>query len=61
MYNSFGALDENTINKLAGVCFKAKQMDPTLGKMKMFWILRDFSLKMETKEGRQLNPDQYLS
>ena len=61
MYNSFGALDENTINKLAGICFKAQQMDPTLGRMKMFWVLRDFSLKMENKEGRQLTADEYLS
>ena len=35
-------------------------MDPTLGGMKMFWVLRDFSLKMENKDGRLLTPDEYL-
>jgi hypothetical protein len=46
MYNSFGALDENAINKFAAICLKAKSLDPTIGRLKMFWILRDFSLSM---------------
>lgn len=46
MYNSFGALDENTINKFAAICHKAESLDHGLKKIKMFWILRDFSLSI---------------
>lgn len=61
MYNSFGALDENAINKFAAICQKAQSLDATIvGKLKMFWVLRDFSLSMEDKQGKTISPDQYL-
>ena len=46
IYNSFGALDENIINKFAAICRKAQSLDQTLSNLTMFWILRDFSLSM---------------
>jgi len=44
LYNSFGAIDENTVDKFAAICHKARSVDETLDDLKLFWILRDFSL-----------------
>jgi hypothetical protein len=46
MYNSFGALDENTINKLGAICKKSQKLDSSISNLTIFWILRDFSLSI---------------
>lgn len=44
LYNSFGAIDENSISKLALACHEAQFVDPKFANVKLFWVLRDFSL-----------------
>lgn len=46
MYNSFGALDENTINKLSAICKKSQNLDANISNLTIYWILRDFSLSI---------------
>ena len=72
VYNSFGAIDENQINNLSFVLNLSKtikiksvsiedneeelaQYFPTL-----LWLLRDFSLKLEDKNGNVITEKQYL-
>ena len=72
VYNSFGAIDENQINDLSFVLNLSKtikiksasiedneeelaQYFPTL-----LWLLRDFSLKLEDKNGNVITEKQYL-
>ena len=72
VYNSFGAIDENAINNLSFVLNLSKtikiksvsiedneeelaQYFPTL-----LWLLRDFSLKLEDKNGNVITEKQYL-
>ena len=75
IFNSFGAIDENAINSLSFVLnlsktIKIKNSDknnnneneselaqyfPTL-----LWLLRDFSLKLEDKNGNVITEKQYL-
>jgi hypothetical protein len=60
LYNSFGAIDENSIAKLAFVCREAHAVDPKFGDVQLFWVLRDFSLEMVDRTGRNLTADEYL-
>ena len=75
IYNSFGAIDETAINTLSFVLNLSKtikiknnsknnseeneadlaQYFPTL-----LWLLRDFSLKLEDKDGNVITEKQYL-
>ena len=72
IFNSFGAIDENAINTLSLVLnlsktIKIKSVNkedneeelaeyfPTL-----LWLLRDFSLKLEDKDGNVITEKQYL-
>ena len=72
VYNSFGAIDENAINNLSFVLNLSKtikiksvsiedneeelaQYFPTL-----LWLLRDFSLKLEDRNGNVITEKQYL-
>ena len=72
IFNSFGAIDENAINSLSFVLnlsktIKIKSVNkedkeeelaeyfPTL-----LWLLRDFSLKLEDKDGNTITEKQYL-
>jgi hypothetical protein len=60
LYNSVGAIDENAIQKLSMICREAKLLDESIPETKLFWVLRDFSLKMVDKHGAELAPNQYL-
>ena len=72
IYNSFGAIDENAINTLSFILNLSKTIKiksankddkeeelaeyfPTL-----LWLLRDFSLKLEDKNGNTITEKQYL-
>ena len=72
IFNSFGAIDENAINSLSFILnlsktIKIKSVNkedkeeelaeyfPTL-----LWLLRDFSLKLEDKDGNTITEKQYL-
>ena len=72
IFNSFGAIDENAINSLSFVLNLSKNLKiksvnkedkedelaeyfPTL-----LWLLRDFSLKLEDKDGNTITEKQYL-
>ena len=72
IFNSFGAIDENAINSLSFILnlsktIKIKSVNkedkeeelaeyfPTL-----LWLLRDFSLKLEDKDGNIITEKQYL-
>jgi hypothetical protein len=61
LYNSFGAIDENSIAKLALVCREANSIDSKFSDTQFFWILRDFSLEMVDREGRPMSSDDYLN
>ena len=72
VYNSFGAIDENAINNLSFVLNLSKtikiksanQEDDEEELAKYFptllWLLRDFSLKLEDKDGNVITEKQYL-
>jgi len=49
LYNSFGAIDENSIAKLALILREAHSIDSKISNTQFFWILRDFSLEMVDK------------
>ena len=72
IFNSFGAIDENAINSLSFILNLSKNIKiksvnkedkeeelaeyfPTL-----LWLLRDFSLKLEDKNGNTITEKQYL-
>ena len=72
IFNSFGAIDENAINSLSFILNLSKNIKiksanrddkeeelaeyfPTL-----LWLLRDFSLKLEDKDGNTITEKQYL-
>lgn len=57
LYNSFGAIDENSITKLGMVCSEAHLVSPSFANVDLFWVLRDFSLEMVDRNGRDLTPD----
>ena len=72
VYNSFGAIDENQINNLSFVLNLSKTIkiksisiednEEELAKYfpTLLWLLRDFSLKLEDKNGNVITEKQYL-
>ena len=72
IYNSFGAIDENQISNLSFVLNLSKTIkiksvaiednEEELAKYfpTLFWLLRDFSLKLEDKNGNVITEKQYL-
>ena len=72
IYNSIGTIDETALNNLSLILNLSKSLklknniesneDNELAKYFpiLFWVLRDFSLKLEDSEGNQINPNQYL-
>ena len=72
IYNSFGAIDENQINDLSFVLNLSKTIkiksvslednEEELAKYfpTLLWLLRDFSLKLEDKNGNVITEKQYL-
>ena len=72
IYNSFGAIDENQINDLSFVLnlsktikIKSASIDDNEEELAQYfptllWLLRDFSLKLEDKNGNVITEKQYL-
>ena len=72
IYNSIGTIDENALNNLSLILNLSKSLklkneniineDNEFAKYFpiLFWVLRDFSLKLEDSEGNSINPNQYL-
>ena len=74
IFNSFGAIDETAINSLSFVLNLSKTIkiknnnannnenESELGKYfpTLLWLLRDFSLKLEDKDGNVITEKQYL-
>ena len=72
IYNSFGAIDENAINSLSFILNLSKTIkiksvnkidsDEELSQYfpALVWLLRDFSLKLEDKDGNLITEKQYL-
>ena len=72
VYNSFGAIDENQITNLSFVLNLSKTIkiksasiednEEELAKYfpSLLWLLRDFSLKLEDKNGNVITEKQYL-
>ena len=68
VYNSVGAIDEAALSTLSLMTrvtesIRASNMNPDelATHMPAFhWILRDFALKIEDKQGNALKPDEYL-
>lgn len=60
LYNSMGTIDEQTLNNFSmiieiGKMFQ-KELDVEKSMPALFWVLRDFSLKMEDKNGYPITP-----
>jgi hypothetical protein len=70
IYNSYGVIDENSLNALSLVTSLANKIQnmedeedvvhlinhfPTF-----LWVLRDFVLDLQDDEGNEISPDQYL-
>ena len=74
IYNSFGTIDETALSNLSFILNLSKSLklknennidnneDKELAKYFpiLFWVLRDFSLKLEDSEGNKINSNQYL-
>jgi len=72
VYNSMGAIDESCIENLSLIVnltkhiqFKSRgeEFDEAFVKDNFpcfFWVLRDFSLKLQDKNGSEISPDEYL-
>ena len=72
IYNSFGAIDENQVNNLSFVLdlsktikIKSVQLEDNEEELAKYfptllWLLRDFSLKLEDKNGNVITEKQYL-
>jgi len=72
IYNSVGPIDESSLQTLAlmtniSKCVKVtSEKDATIDELSAYfphfmWILRDFSLKLTDKSGKDLTTEQYLS
>jgi len=65
VFNSRGALDENSIQQLSLVTNLAwevqKQANATNPPPRFMWVLRDHYLSLEDEYGTALSPDEYLS
>ena len=72
IYNSIGTIDETALSNLSLILNLSKSLklknnieineDKEFAKYFpiLFWVLRDFSLKLEDSEGNEINPNQYL-
>lgn len=70
LYNSVGHIDEAALSTLGlmsrvtetirTTCEEGMQEAMTTQMPIFFWVLRDFSLRMEDKKGRALAPNEYL-
>lgn len=72
LFNSFGNIDESSINSLSFILnlsktIKINQNENTANPEEiakyfpsLFWLLRDFSLKLEDSEGNTITAKQYL-
>ena len=74
IYNSIGTIDENALSNLSFILNLSKSLklknddninineDNELAKYFpiLFWVLRDFALKLEDSEGNIINSNQYL-
>lgn len=72
IYNSMGPIDESSLQTLAlmtnvSKCVKVtSEKDATIDELSSYfphflWVLRDFSLKLTDKNGKDLTTEQYLS
>ena len=74
IYNSIGTIDEAALSNLSFILNLSKSLklknednndineDKELAKYFpiLFWVLRDFTLKLEDSKGNKINPNQYL-
>ena len=70
IYNSVGNIDENTLNSLAVIINLAKDIQVKSSKSEnedasaffpsFLWVVRDFALKLVSKEGEPIQPKEYL-
>ena len=68
LYNSVGHIDEAALSTLAlmtrvteSIQRTSESADDVRRQMpSFFWVLRDFSLRLESKEGKTLEPNEYL-
>lgn len=66
IYNSVGTIDEAALTNLSMVIKIGKvfenslQLSGIIGMPSLFWVLRDFALKMENKKGDILSAAKYL-
>ena len=72
IYNSFGTIDENSLNNLSLILNLSKNIklsnssfkneEEEIGKYfpSLLWLLRDFALKLEDNEGNVITSKQYL-
>ena len=61
IYNSFGAIDENTLNTLSLAIELSTHLDDLGDYFPSFlWVLRDFSLKLEDENGSEISAKMYL-
>ena len=62
VYNSMGAIDENTLDQLRVVLNLQQCLTSQVHshKPKLVWVLRDFALQLIGKRGQEISPDEYL-
>lgn len=68
IYNSIGAIDEGALEsiELVGHLAKEIKLEDAKGKVctslfpSFFWLLRDFSLRLEDPQGKKINAQEYL-
>ena len=64
VYNSMGTIDEQTLNNLSMIIEVVKVFEKEIENHNslpgLFWVLRDFTLKMEDRNGIEISPKEYL-
>ena len=64
IYNSVGTIDENALNQLALITSLSNEiqskLDAPIAMPYFIWILRDFMLKLEDKNGNKITSKDYL-
>jgi hypothetical protein len=62
IYNSMGAIDEQTLDQLRVITNLNKCLAGQLPaeKTKLVWVLRDFALQLVDKYGCEMTPNEYL-
>lgn len=64
IYNSTGTIDEQTLNNFSMIIEVGKLFEKELqtenSMPSLFWVLRDFGLKMEDKNGTPISSKEYL-